>query len=157
MHDNLNLTDAYKRERMFEKAVVARIQQLHETGRQLAVLKRMYQSYALIIERIVDRHKAPKDFDPKDNPTSWKNAGSGQHVGDAASDGEDETFRTPLTAKAVVKFERLKDRIELYALSEIQECLDEKESLVFLVRQNPTQYTLPTSKWKADSVGRTSI
>ena len=135
MLDNLNVTDAYKRERMFEKAVVARIQQLHETGRQLAVLKRMYQSYALIIERIVDRHKAPKDVNEKDNPTSLKNPGLGKHVGDAASDGENESFRTPLTAKAIVKFERLKDRIELYALSEIQECLDEKESLVFLVRR----------------------
>ena len=120
---------------MFEKAVVARIQQLHETGRQLAVLKRMYQSYALIIERIVKRYKAPKDVNPKDNPLNRSDAGSGEHVGEAASDGEDETFRAPLTAKAIVKFERLKDRIELYALSEIQECLDEKESLVFLVRR----------------------
>lgn len=135
MRDNLNVTDAYKRERMFEKAVVARIQQLHETGRQLAVLKRMYQSYALIIERIVDRHKAPKDVNQKDNSPSRKSAGSGKHNDEAASDGENETFRTPLTAKAIVKFERLKDRIELYALSEIRECLDEKESLVFLVRR----------------------
>ena len=157
MLDKSNLTDAYKRERMFEKAVVARIQQLHETGRQLAVLKRMYQSYALIIERIVDRHKVPKDVTQKDSPTSWKNARSEKLIGEARSDEEDGTFRTPLTAKAIVKFERLKDRIELYALSEIQECLDEKESLVFLVRKGHIQYTLPISNREADITGRTSI
>ena len=38
-----------------------------------------------------------------------------------------------LASTATVRFARLKDRINLYALSEIQECLDEKESLVFLV------------------------
>lgn len=120
MLENLYLANAYKRERMFEKAVVARIQQLHETGRQLAVLKRMYQSYALIIGRIVSRHGTPTEVNQQ---------------GPSAGDGDDETFTAPLTAKAIVKFERLKDRIELYALSEIQECLDEKESLVFLVRR----------------------
>ena len=44
-----------------------------------------------------------------------------------------QTFGAPLSSAASVRFERLRDRINLYALSEIQECLDEKESLVFLV------------------------
>ena len=44
-----------------------------------------------------------------------------------------ETFGAPLSQAAIVRFERLLDRINLYALSEIQECLDEKDALVFMV------------------------
>lgn len=44
-----------------------------------------------------------------------------------------QTYGVSLSSAATVRFERLRDRINLYALSEIQECLDEKESLVFLV------------------------
>lgn len=50
---------------------------------------------------------------------------------------EIQTFGAPLSSAATVRFERLRDRINLYALSEIQECLDEKESLVFLVCWTP--------------------
>lgn len=58
---------------------------------------------------------------------------------------EIQTFGAPLSSAATVRFERLRDRINLYALSEIQECLDEKESLVFLVRwiPFPVEATLP--------------
>ena len=39
-----------------------------------------------------------------------------------------------LTPHTIVRFERLRDRIGLYALSEIQECLDTKDALVLMVR-----------------------
>ncbi len=45
-----------------------------------------------------------------------------------------ESLAVPLSPTATVRFERLLDRINHLALNEIQECLDEKESLVFLVR-----------------------
>lgn len=45
-----------------------------------------------------------------------------------------ESLAVPLSSTATVRFERLLDRINHLALNEIQECLDEKESLVFLVR-----------------------
>lgn len=45
----------------------------------------------------------------------------------------DQSYGVSLSPAAVVRFERLRDRIKLYALSEIQDCLDDKESLVFLV------------------------
>ena len=126
---------------MFEKARLSRIQQLHQTGRQLAVLKRMYQSYALIIERILNRHKPVRGVaststtDKHGHPPHFllpnsTTISSQDVLHSVANDGQ--TFAAPLTSKVVVKFERLKDRINQYALSEIQECLDEKESLVFL-------------------------
>ncbi len=42
---------------MVTKPEVHLIDQLHQYGRELAVLKRMYQSYALIIERILSRQR----------------------------------------------------------------------------------------------------
>ena len=132
---------------MFQKPHVEIVQQLHQYGRQLAVLKRMYQSYAMIIERILARQK-PVSVS-SGNPATMRN--SGHHTRQLfqetnnttrlreASVTEDTTapnptLGVPLPAAATVRFERLRDRINHYAISEIQECLDEKEALVFLVR-----------------------
>ena len=121
---------------MFTKPQVPLIQKLHQYGRELAVLKRMYQSYALIIDRILDRQK------PLHSSTGDPSSASGSHDEVAILGGEVtskvQTFSAPLSSAATVRFERLRDRIKLYALSEIQECLDEKESLVVMVYWSPT-------------------
>lgn len=121
----------WKRVDMFTKPQVPLIQRLHQYGRELAVLKRMYQSYALIIDRILDRQK------PLYSSTGEPSTMSGSHGEGMILEGQVtsqvQTFGAPLSSAASVRFERLRDRINLYALSEIQECLDEKESLVFLV------------------------
>lgn len=87
----------------------------------------MYESYALIIERILDRQK----------PISSLMSRSPTELSDQIGRGElskgDQSYGVSLSPAAVVRFERLRDRIKLYALSEIQDCLDAKESLVFLV------------------------
>jgi Mg2+ and Co2+ transporter CorA len=44
----------------------------------------------------------------------------------------DSLLGVSLSSAARARFERLKDRIQLYALSEIEECLDQKESLVMM-------------------------
>lgn len=120
---------------MFTKPQVPLIQKLHQYGRELAVLKRMYQSYALIIERILDRQK-PLDSSTGD-PSSMNGSHSQTLISEGAVTSEIQSFGAPLSSAATVRFERLRDRINLYALSEIQECLDEKESLVFLVHWVP--------------------
>ena len=55
--------------------------------------------------------------------------------------GEDKATNVCLTSSAGVRFERLLDRIRLYALNEIQDCLAEKESVVLMVgiRSNGTE------------------
>lgn len=131
---------------MFRRPDIALIQRLHETGRQLAMLKRMYQSYALIITRILEKQKTYADLtasQKRDTPTS---SGPSENGGNTMSHGMEDslnlsghvstssqTLGAPLSPAAIVRFERLLDRINLYALSEIQECLDEKDALVFLV------------------------
>ena len=129
---------------MFEKPQLGLIQQMHQYGRQLAVLKRMYQSYALIIQRILDRQK-PVSLLPGDSHSIGHSHASQlsresnmtMRMSDEGENTVDtKIFGAPLSTAATVRFERLRDRINHYAISEIQECLDEKEALVFLVR-NP--------------------
>ena len=122
---------------MFERPEVDHIDKLHHFGRQLAVLKRIYQSYALIIERILDRQRLP-DTSAKSTHNHFASHRALEHEGHQPLPNgevavENLTFEVPLASAATVRFERLKDRINLYALSEIQDCLDEKESLVFMV------------------------
>lgn len=128
---------------MFTKPQVPLIQRLHQYGRELAVLKRMYQSYALIIERILNRQKPLHSSIGQ--PSSMNGSDSQTRTSEGQVTSEIQTFGAPLSSAATVRFERLGDRIKLYALSEIQECLDEKESLVFLVNWSPLpiKTTLP--------------
>ena len=112
---------------MSKKPEVKHVQRLHHIGQQLAVLKKIYQSYSLIIERILDRQK-PVDMS---NSTQLLQEGLGSNK--AMLTAQTRSYAVPLSSAATVRFERLKDRINLYALSEIQDCIDEKENLVFLV------------------------
>ena len=131
---------------MFDRPDVGLIKSLHQTGRQLAILKRIYQSYALIIKRILEKQKpfteltarqvkaSPTAVGPLDHGSSTKLQGLDETMNlEAHISTASKTFGAPLSEAAVVRFERLLDRINLYALSEIQECLDEKDALVFLV------------------------
>lgn len=121
---------------MFSKPEVEQIKTLHNIGLQLGVLRRIYQSYVLIIERILDRQRPLKSQGSTYLNQHNINAEQEQDsFGVATEDmiSSTHTFEVPLSSTATVRFERLRDRINLYALSEIQECLDEKESLVFLV------------------------
>ncbi len=101
----------------------------------------MYQSYALIIERVLSRQKpvnvATARQPDEESRAHTRRLSHGSNAGSLLNTDvstEVETLGVPLSSVAIVRFERLLDRINLYALSEIQECLDEKESLVFLVR-----------------------
>ena len=116
---------------MFTKPQVPLIQKLHQYGRELAVLKRMYESYALIIERMLNRQK-PLHLSTGD-PSNMNGSQSQALVLEGEATKKLQTFGVPLSSAATVRFERLCDRIKHYALSEIQECLAEKDALVLLV------------------------
>jgi len=49
--------------------------------------------------------------------------------------GDPRILGVPLSSHAVARFERLRDRIKLYALAELQDCLDEKDGLVNMTFQ----------------------
>jgi len=135
------------RQAMFVSADVTLVSQIHNLGRQLTVLKLMYQSYEHIVSRLLHWQRSKKDanlamlssrptFQLQNDPTAFPELSSSQLVQDERIFLEDESdCRVKLFSSSIVRFERLLGRIRLYALTEIEECLNEKESLVLMVRR----------------------
>ncbi|MCJ1420907.1 hypothetical protein MMC32_007266 [Xylographa parallela] len=119
------------RARMFTTADLQHVDDLHRYGRQLAVLKRIYQSYSNIIERVLEGSKQIEHT----RSTATDNAAPTQQGFETIETNKftiSSSIGVPISTKARVRFERLKDRIGLYCLNEIQDCIDEKDALVLL-------------------------
>ncbi|KAK5689923.1 hypothetical protein LTR17_026120 [Elasticomyces elasticus] len=105
------------------------IDRLESIGRELGVLKRHYQSHIRIIDRLLE-------------PQTMTAASlQGSRIVDDESQGSLHTIRAVVTEKesllgvsfssaARVRFRRLQDWIDLYALCEVEEYLKQKDSLV---------------------------
>ena len=110
-------------------------------ARQLAVLKRMYETYVLIIDRILYRQENSLGMAKGGgkivilNPESSASGIAANAKENAIILGDPKILGVPLSPLAVARFERLRDRIKLYALAEIQDCLEEKEGLVSMTFQ----------------------
>jgi Mg2+ and Co2+ transporter CorA len=117
---------------MLVKADLTHIDQLHHIGCQLAVLKRVYLAYTLIISRVLVPQSASlaslKNSHIMSGAESFASAAAAHNLIPEA----DSLLGVSLSSAAKVRFERLKDRIQLYALSEIEECLAQKEALVMM-------------------------
>ena len=136
---------------MAQFAEVADINSLHVLGRKLVVLQRVYQSYEKMIDRLLQRQRQlpPSSVNAQQRHLSDASLSMPQHPSEGIphtgmsageSDSNQVTVRLPLGT--IARFERLLDRIRLYALTEIEECVAEKESLVFMVRTLPS-YNAP--------------
>lgn len=132
------------RQGMFHSADVTLVSKIHTLGRQLTVLKLMYQSYEHIVSRLLYWSRAKKDTNlamlssrptlPSLDAGGYQDLSSSQLVRDERIFLEDESdCRVKLYSSSIARFERLLGRIRLYALTEIEECLNEKESLVLMV------------------------
>ena len=121
----------WQRKEMFQSAKLDHVHELHYYGRQLSILKRIYKSYSLIIERVIK------------GPPTIAMAARGREMSPGVRDGSSDTpddgllsskstYGVTLAPAALVRFERLQDRINLYALSEIDACLEDKDSLMNL-------------------------
>lgn len=133
---------------MLTKPNVDLVDDLHWLGRRLAILKHLYQSYELVITRILQRQRLLRDeaaqirrgnlrnTNISTDPEYAESANMSLSMADV-SRPYDFTAGVRLTSAAVGRFERLADRIRLYCLSEIETCLTEKETLTFMVRALP--------------------
>lgn len=128
------------RRMMFEAASMNLIRSLDLLGRQLTVLKLMYQSYELIIHRLL-RHRNLSEYYRDTQGDRYHDVpapllprlGIASAISPVSSQTQRPGSGITLPVSAEVRFERLLDRIRLYALTEIEECLKQKESLVFMV------------------------
>lgn len=122
---------------MLHRASLSHVDQLHHIGCQLSVLKRVYLAYNLIIERVLKKQEATLASLKNSRIVSGVESLASSIPGNALSGPQvpeaDSLLGVSLSSAARVRFERLKDRIALYALSEIQECVDQKEALVMMV------------------------
>lgn len=121
------------REEMLEKADLEHINELHHIGRQLSCLQRLYHSYKNIIDRLLSRHLSPaiaQRGGAAMRPFSHPIARDELIQRAAAHADPGDQLGVYLTSAARVRFERLRDRIGLYALSEIDECIKMMDSLV---------------------------
>jgi hypothetical protein len=122
---------------MLHRASLTHVDQLHHIGCQLSVLKRVYLAYNLIIERVLKKQEATLASLKNSRIVSGVESLASSIPGNALSGVQvpeaDSLLGVSLSSAARVRFERLKDRIALYALSEIQECVDQKEALVMMV------------------------
>lgn len=141
------------RQGMFISADVNLVSQIHNLGRQLTVLKLMYQSYEHIVSRLLYWQRSKKDTNlamlssrptmPSLDSGAHQDLSSSQLVKDDRIFLEEESdCRVKLYSSSIARFERLLGRIRLYALTEIEECLNEKESLVLMVSRGSGPYAV---------------
>lgn len=120
------------RTEMFDSPQMCHVDRLDGVGKELGVLKRHYESYQRIIDRLLER--------PDATAASLRNL----RVVSEASQASLDTIRPLVTEResmlgvafssaARVRFERLRDLIELYALSEIEDYIKQKDALVTMV------------------------
>lgn len=131
--------DAIRAE-MFEAPKLRHIDRLDRVGKQLGVLKRHYESYIRIIERVTQPQIATV-ASLANSKVQSKASSESLGAGDSSVFGVTQVLTeaesllgVSLSSAARVRFERLKDIISLYALSEVLDYLAQKESLVQMVR-----------------------
>lgn len=116
------------RESMMARANLSHINQLDHLGQQLAVLKRLYMSYELIITRVLEKQRLPRN----NRNFSCPSERAETQVTATPFGSTYDSLGIFLTSGVRIRFERLRDRIRLYALSEIEECCSIRESLVMV-------------------------
>ena len=120
------------RAEMFEQPKLGHIDRLDIIGNELGVLKHHFEGYTRLIERLLE----PKTV----TNSSLQNYRVATRLSQASLDtvrqavtGQDCTLGVSLGSPTRVRFERLKDLIDLYALTEIEESIKQKDSMVAMV------------------------
>lgn len=138
----LTVANSTKRDSMLVRAELEHINRLHHIGRQLSVLKRLYQSYELMIDRLLEKQEHSLASLKNSHVLTHQNSSGVESMASSVPQVSESqsVLGASLSSAARVRFERLKYRIRLYALSEIEECMNQKESLVMMV--SPSQLDL---------------
>lgn len=145
------------RQSMMKKADLKHVELLHRLGRQMAVLRRLYLSYQLIVAKVIERHNRRTSrrgltssaidqaasvgdtqpvlsTQPSHSATGTLNTSSLQSASPA------DEIATYLSASAMDRFERLGDRISLLVLTEIEESINLKDQLLAMVCSSNPRY-----------------
>ncbi|KAK5168012.1 uncharacterized protein LTR77_006579 [Saxophila tyrrhenica] len=117
------------RDEMFEAPKLCHIDRLDAIGTELGVLKRHYSAY----NRIIDRLLEPQTSTTASMQSSRSNTEASQSSLDTVRPlvtEKESMLGVSFSSAARVRFKRLRDLIDLYALSEVEEYIKQKDSLV---------------------------
>lgn len=125
------------RKDMLNAPKLAHIDRLDRIGKELGVLRRHYEAYNRLIVRVLEP-MAPTNAS-LENSRVVSESSDARSVDTVRGIGvvtaKRSSLGVSLSSPARVRFARLKDLIDLYALNEIEEYLKQKDSLVSLVSQ----------------------
>jgi hypothetical protein len=110
------------REETIEHPNSKQIDRVHQLGRQLSSLRSICRSYQSLIEQLLR------------SQTSLGQPASRSMLALNDSSFDSDFIRLPLSS--MVRFARLQNRIELCAMTELDDCVSEKDSLVQMVRRH---------------------
>lgn len=133
---------------MFHKPQLTHIDRLDQVGNELNLLKRHYKSYIRIIDRITELSSGTESNTLSSSQVTARmiEDDEGHLIMPAAQTGGTALIGVDPGPAAYVRFERLKDMIMLYALSEVKDYLEKKQTLVDMVRLQ----SLPTCTYCTD-------
>jgi Mg2+ and Co2+ transporter CorA len=116
---------------MLKKAELSHISRLNHIGRQLGVLSRLYTSYGALIDSVLEKQEASL-ASLKNSNIFDSNGVNSMMSSQIVHPTTVEMLGVSLSSASRVRFERLKHRINIYALSELQDCISQKDSLVMM-------------------------
>lgn len=127
---------AQLRDEMFTAPRLHHIDRLDRIAKELGVLKRHFHGYNRMIERLLEPQGATAaSLQNSRLVIDGRSRTSLDTVRPVAVITEQESMLgVSISSAARVRFKRLKDLIDLYALSEVEEYLKQKESLVAMVK-----------------------
>lgn len=120
---------------MVEQPTLKHVDRLDRIGNELGVLRRHYDAYLRIIDRLLEPQEHTLASLQNSQVAGFDDSGSTATVRPPMNDEsllrEDEsTSGVSLSWAALVRFRRLRDLIDLYALKEVEEYMKQKESLL---------------------------
>lgn len=123
------------RKSMVEQPTLKHVDRLDRIGNELGVLRRHYDAYLRIIDRLLEPQEHTLASLQNSQVAELDDSGSTATVRPPMNDEsllrEDEsTSGVSLSWAALVRFRRLRDLIDLYALKEVEEYMKQKESLL---------------------------
>ena len=112
---------------MFEAPKLCHIDRLDSIGTELGILRRHYESYIRLIDRLLEP-QAPTSASLENSQIVSKASQTSLNTVRPLVTEKESVLGVSLSSAARVRFKRLKDLIDLYALSEVEEYIKRKDS-----------------------------
>ena len=115
---------------MFAAPKLHHVDRLDTIAKELGILRRHYEAYNRIIDRLLEPQAASTASLQNSRVVSNASSLSVETARPVVVTAQESLLGVGLSSAARVRFKRLRDLIDLYALSEVEEYIKQKDSLV---------------------------